>query len=71
MFIDFIFFREKGSVGVGEERETLIQLPPICTPTGDQTHNLGMCPDQELKLQPFGVWDNAPTNRATRPGHSP
>ena len=22
------------------------QLPPVCTPTGDQTHNLGMCPDQ-------------------------
>ena len=25
-----------------------------------------MCPDQELHLQPFGVWDNAPTNWATQ-----
>ena len=53
MFIDFIFFREKGSVGVGEERETLIQLPPICTPTGDQTLNLDMCPDLEITPQTF------------------
>ena len=28
----------------------------------DQTLDLGMCPDQESNLKPFGVWDNAPTN---------
>ena len=25
-------------------------------------HNLGMCPELELNLQPFVVWDDAPTN---------
>ena len=28
-------------------------------PSRDQTHNLGMCPDQELNLWPFGIWDDA------------
>ena len=27
-----------------------------------------MCPDQGSNPQPFGVWDDAPTNWATRPG---
>ena len=52
MFIDF---RERGKgrqgVGVGRERNMDVrekhQLPPVCTPAGDHTHNLGMCPDQE------------------------
>ena len=35
---------------------------------GDWTRNLGMCPDQESNPQPFGVWDDAPTNLATWPG---
>ena len=26
-------------------------VPPILTPTGDRTHNLGMCPDQESNPQ--------------------
>ena len=43
-------------------RETLIGCllyVPIC---GHPHHNLGMCPDWTLKLQPFGVWDDAPIN---------
>ena len=28
----------------------------------DQTDNLGVCHDRGLKLQPFGVWDDVPTN---------
>ena len=32
---------------------------------GNQTHNLGMCPDWELNLH-FGVWDDARTNQANR-----
>ena len=36
--------------------------------TGDQTHNLSMCLDRESNLQLFGVWDEALTNWATRPG---
>ena len=37
------------------------QLPPVRTPTGDQTHNLGMCPNQGLNPQHFSAWDDAPT----------
>ena len=43
-------------------------LPPVYTLTRDWTHNLGVCPDQGLNLQPLGVKDNAPTNWATQPG---
>ena len=42
--------------------------PVILAPTGDWTHNLGMYLDQEWNLQPFGIWDDAPTNWATWPG---
>ena len=56
----FIHFREKGKGG--GERENINQLPPVCTLTGDRTHNLGMCLDWGSNLQPFGVRDDAPTN---------
>ena len=49
--------REKHNV-----REKHPTLPPVHTPTRDRTHSLGMCPDQESNPQPFGVWENAPTN---------
>ena len=29
---------------------------------GSQTHNAGMCPDQELNLRPFGSRDDAAAN---------
>ena len=62
MPIDF-FKGEKG----GREREerNIVYLPLICAPTGDQTRNLGTRPDQESKLQPFGLQDNAPISSAT------
>ena len=41
-----IDFRERGR----EEEREIDHLPLVCAPTGDQTHNLGMCPDLELKL---------------------
>ena len=75
MFIDF---RERGSGEKREkhrwERETSVwerhihQLPPVRSLTRDQTHNLAVCPDQELNLHPFGVQDDAPTNWAPQPG---
>ena len=49
------------------ERETSVwetdidQVPPWHAPTGDQTHNLAVCPNPELNLYPFGVWDDAPS----------
>ena len=39
------------------ERETWIDWPLVHTPTRDRTHNLGMCPDQGLNPQSFGVRD--------------
>ena len=77
MFIDF---RDRGREGEREresegererEREkhqcerSVDWLPPICALTMDQTHNLGMCPDRESNLQPFGVRDNL-LNYSTR-----
>ena len=41
------------------------QLPLLPAPTRDQTHNLGMCPEQESKLRPSGLWYKAPINQAT------
>ena len=61
MFIDST---EKGREGgVEKEREKRHdRLLPTHAPTRDRTHNQGMCPDWELNLQPFGAWDNVPTN---------
>ena len=44
------------------------RLPPVSAPIGDQTCNLGMYPDWESNLQPFGTQDNVPTNWATPAG---
>ena len=61
MFIDF---RERG-----RERETEREQEDIsvcCFPymplTGNQTHNLGLCPDQEVNLQSFSIQDDTPAN---------
>ena len=57
-FIDFYTEREtEGEKGreISMSERNINWLPPVCTPTGDQTHNLGMCPDWGLNLQPFGV----------------
>ena len=49
----------------GGEREKYQPATPICAQTRDRTHNLGMCPDWDSNLQPFGLQDDAPTNKAT------
>ena len=77
MLIDFRERREMGEKEREKEKErvTLLwqrsihRLPPLCTLTGMQTHNLGMWPDRELNLQPFGVQDNASTSWAS-PGRA-
>ena len=61
MLIDF---RERGREGRKEGENTDV-LPLVHALTGDQTHNLGMCPDQESNPWPFDLWDEAPTNWAT------
>ena len=66
--IFFIDFRVRlGEGGAGRERN-VSQLPPVLALTRDQTHNLSMCPDQELNSNTFGAWDSTPTNRATWQG---
>ena len=52
--------RERGETLMWEKN--IDWLPPVCTPTLDQIHNLGMCSDRELNLQPFGTQNNVPTN---------
>ena len=54
----FIAFRERGRKRErGRERNINVRdinwLPPLHIWTGDWSHNLDMCPDQELNLQPF------------------
>lgn len=49
----FLLIVEKGE-GRDKHQSTASPLPP----TGDQTHNLRMCPDQKMKGQPFGVQDD-------------
>lgn len=44
------------------------QLLPVLIPTGDQTSNLGTCPDQEWNPEPFSAGDDTPTNQASCPG---
>ena len=47
------------------ERETSFSWLLVCSPTRDQTHNLGMCPDQELN--PWSFVQYSITNWATSP----
>ena len=59
--------RERGREGESEgkkhqcERETLTgyQLPLLSILTGDQTGNMGMCPDQGSNWQPFALQNDA------------
>lgn len=44
------------------------QLPLFCVLNGDKTGNIGMGPEWELNSRPFGVRNNAPSNRVTWPG---
>ena len=67
----FIDFREREVVGErerGRERERERETLTWERHWPGQAYNLGMCPDWELNLQSFGVWDNTPTGWATRPG---
>ena len=61
MFIDFRETQEKRKRKRERERN-IDQLPLVHALTGDQTHNLGMCSDQESNPQHFGVRDSSPTN---------
>ena len=55
-----IDFRERGRKTSMRERYQLIAS--YTRPNWGQTSNLGMCPDRESNPQPFGPWEDAPTN---------
>ena len=47
--------REKERRDASMQERNITQLPLERTPTRNQTHNLGMCPDQESNQQPFAL----------------
>ena len=54
----------------GETRKwerNISRFPPVCSPTRDRIHNLGMYPDQESNLQRFSAQDNIPISWTTWP----
>ena len=61
-------FREREREGEREgekhlcERETLISCPLYTPWPGTQPVTRYLCPDLESDLEPFGLWDDAPTN---------
>ena len=54
--------REEEERGERQRERNINQLPPMYALTENLTCNLGMCPDHELNLQPFGVLEDVPTN---------
>ena len=46
------------------------RLPLAHAPTGDQTHNPGLCPDWKLNWQPFALQDDAPPAEADWSGNN-
>ena len=45
-----------------EVREKHQMVASRTHPDWDQTYNRGTCPDWGSNPQPFGVWDDTPTN---------
>ena len=62
-------FRERGGEGEREGEKPQFVVASCSPPTGDLTHNPGMCPDRELNWQPFGSQDRAQPTELHQPGH--
>ena len=58
--------RKRGRETLMWERNTLIGCFLYVPPTGDQTHNLDMCPDWKSGPWPFALGDSAPANWASQ-----
>ena len=57
--------RVKGRERKGEKYQCETETSISCllyAPLQDLTSNLGLCPDHGSNLQPFGSWDDAPTD---------
>ena len=55
MFIDLKERERERNINVREKHQWVF---PTCALTRDQTHNLGMCPDQESNAQHSGARDD-------------
>ena len=49
----YLFVLEKGEGREKERKRNISWLPFVCTPSGDGTHTIGTCPDQESNRLPF------------------
>ena len=73
-FKDFIIFREGKEKKHSKERETLMwesnmdRLLLVHALIGDQTHNLGMGPDQESNRWPFALQNDTQPTEPHLPG---
>ena len=69
ILLDFIYLflergREREREGEKHQRVLASHMPP----TGDQTHNPGMCPDQESNQQHFGSQASTQSTEPHKPG---
>ena len=68
-FLKILFiFREREREGEREGEKQQCVVASCVTPTGDQVHNPGMCPDWELNGQPFGLQVRAQSTELHQPG---
>ena len=63
-------FRERGRKGEREGEKCGCVLASHTTPTGDQVHNPGMCPDWELNQWPFGSQASTQSNEPHQTGQN-
>ena len=61
------WFLERGE-GMKKERERNINVPLAHTPTGDPTHDIGMCSNWESNPWPLVLPDDAQPTEPPRPG---
>ena len=63
-----IYFQTEEKGGRKRERKTSVCSCLLCIPTGDLACNPGMCPDQELNQQLFGLQAGAQSTEPYQPG---
>ena len=69
-FFKTLFIFRGGRTEKDRERNAEVrdQSPLVHAPTGDQTQNPGMCPDQEWNQQPLALQDNTQPPQTTVEG---
>ena len=67
-FIYLFIFRERGREGEREGEKHQWMVASQASPTGDLTHNPGVCPDWESNRRPFGSKACAQSTEPHQPG---